>query len=305
MAQIADARSQLLADVLLEVLDVGDRPDQVELQAGTAGGLDREQLSRRVLPSRTTLLGIVKHLILVDAKAPVSFFAYPGKNSYLVPEGCQVHELASPSSNVVASLDGLAEALGATAATAELQQPSRPERPTGELTGESVCQAIGAALPEGAIVSDESQTSGVTLPASTAGAPHHDWLALTGGAIGQGLPVAVGAAVASPDRPVYALEADGSALYTIQSLWPMAHEQLTVTVYRYEPGCAWETHSHPEDQVTYIAEGGTVEFVVDGRPTPLSPGQLAVLPGGMPHSASVPTDGQRVVSINVWRLRSA
>jgi acetolactate synthase-1/2/3 large subunit len=85
-------------------------------------------------------------------------------------------------------------------------------------------------LPEGAIVSDESQTSGLTLAASTAGAPRHDLLALTGGAIGQGLPTAVGAAVACPDRPVFALEADGSALYTIQSLWTMAREQLNVTV---------------------------------------------------------------------------
>jgi quercetin dioxygenase-like cupin family protein len=81
-------------------------------------------------------------------------------------------------------------------------------------------------------------------------------------------------------------------------------EQLTVTVYRYEPGCAWEEHSHPEDQVTFIASGGTVDFVVDGVPTPLSAGELAVIPGGTPHSASVPADGERVVSLNVWRLRS-
>src|SRR3954471_7040251 len=81
-------------------------------------------------------------------------------------------------------------------------------------------------------------------------------------------------------------------------------EQLTVTVYRYEPGCAWEEHAHPEDQVTFIAEGGTVDFVVDGRATPLTAGQLAVIPGGIPHSASVPADGRRVVSVNVWRLRS-
>ncbi len=92
-----------------------------------------------------------------------------------------------------------------------------------------MCQAIGAVLPEGAIISDESQTSGVTLGAATAGAPRHDLLALTGGAIGQGLPVAVGAAVACPDRPVLALEADGSAMYTFQSLWTMAREQLNVT----------------------------------------------------------------------------
>jgi acetolactate synthase-1/2/3 large subunit len=93
-----------------------------------------------------------------------------------------------------------------------------------------VCQAIGALLPEGAIVSDECQTSGLTLAAATSGSPPHDLLALTGGAIGQGLPVAVGAAVACPDRPVLALEADGSAAYTIQSLWTMAREQLNVTV---------------------------------------------------------------------------
>jgi len=79
--------------------------------------------------------------------------------------------------------------------------------------------------------------------------------------------------------------------------------QLTVTVYRYEPGCAWETHSHPEDQVTYVTEGGTVDFVVDGRPAPLSPGELAIIPGGVPHSASVPADGETVVTLNVWRLR--
>ncbi len=81
-------------------------------------------------------------------------------------------------------------------------------------------------------------------------------------------------------------------------------EQLTVTVYRYEPGCAWETHAHPEDQITSVLEGGTVQFVVDGRPVPLGPGQLAVIPGDVPRSATVPTDGERVVTVNVWRLRS-
>jgi quercetin dioxygenase-like cupin family protein len=81
-------------------------------------------------------------------------------------------------------------------------------------------------------------------------------------------------------------------------------DQLTVTVYRYEPGCEWETHAHDEDQVTFVAEGGTVDFVVDGRPSPLSAGELAIIPGGVPHSASVPRDGERVITLNVWRLRS-
>jgi acetolactate synthase-1/2/3 large subunit len=111
-----------------------------------------------------------------------------------------------------------------------MQPRSVPPRPEGPLTADKVCQAIGAVLPEGTILSDEAITSAGALPASTAGAPRHDWLTLTGGAIGQGLPVAVGAAVACPDRPVIALEADGSALYTIQSLWTMAREQLDVTV---------------------------------------------------------------------------
>ncbi|HWD75820.1 MAG TPA: acetolactate synthase large subunit, partial [Solirubrobacteraceae bacterium] len=178
----------------------------------------------------TVQLDGLSHLILVDAKAPVSFFAYPGRDSYLVPDGCEVHELAAPDTDVLAALEALVEALGAGAAQPQRQAAARPERPTGALTAESVCQAIGAVLPENAIVSDESVTSGATLPAATAGGPPHDWLTLTGGAIGQGLPVAVGAAVACPDRPVLALEADGSALYTIQSLWTMAREQLNVTV---------------------------------------------------------------------------
>jgi acetolactate synthase-1/2/3 large subunit len=172
----------------------------------------------------------LKHLVLVDAKAPVSFFAYPGKKSYLVPDGCEVHELAAPEQDALGGLEALAEAVGADRTEPVVQPASRPERPTGELTADSVCQAIGAVLPEGAIVSDESQTSGVTLATHTAGAPRHDVLALTGGAIGQGLPVAVGAAVACPGRPVLALEGEGSAMYTIQSLWTMAREELDVTV---------------------------------------------------------------------------
>src|SRR3954463_9827440 len=171
----------------------------------------------------------LKHLILVDAKAPVSFFAYPGKKSYLVPDGCEVHELAGPADDTLGSLAALVDAVGAGGAPVAIQEPVRPARPTGQLDADKVCQAIAAVLPEGAIVSDESQTSGVTLAAHTAGAPRHDLLALTGGAIGQGLPVAVGAAIACPDRPVIALEGDGSAMYTIQSLWTMAREELNVT----------------------------------------------------------------------------
>jgi acetolactate synthase-1/2/3 large subunit len=172
----------------------------------------------------------LEFLILAGATAPYSSFAYEGKDSSLVPAGCEALELSPPTSDVVRSLEDLVDALDAGKSAPALQTRSVPPRPQGPLTAAKVCQAIGATLPEGAILSDEALTSALTLPASTAGAPRHDWLTLTGGAIGQGLPVALGAAVACPDRPVIALEADGSSMYTFQSLWTMAREQLNVTV---------------------------------------------------------------------------
>jgi acetolactate synthase-1/2/3 large subunit len=170
-----------------------------------------------------------RHLVLVDARSPVSFFAYPDKPSDLVPEGCEVHVLAGAADDVVGALSALAEVVGAPADAASLAPASRPPRPTGALTAEAVANALGALLPEGAIVSDEANTSGLWAPAATAGAPRHDWLTLCGGAIGQGLPLATGAAVACPDRKVVALEADGSAMYTMQALWTHAREGLDVT----------------------------------------------------------------------------
>jgi acetolactate synthase-1/2/3 large subunit len=171
----------------------------------------------------------LRHLIVVDSKAPVSFFAYPGKASYLVPEGCEVHTLASDSEDAPLALEVVADELGAPAEGATRQPASPPDLPSGDLTAQAVAQAVGALLPEGAIVSDEANTSGLFAPALTAGAPRHDWLCLTGGAIGQGMPLATGAAVACPDRKVISLEADGSALYTIQALWTQAREGLDVT----------------------------------------------------------------------------
>jgi acetolactate synthase-1/2/3 large subunit len=110
-----------------------------------------------------------------------------------------------------------------------LQPASRPDRPTGPISGASIADALGALLPQGAIVADEAQTGGLWAAGATAGAPRHDWLTLTGGAIGMGMPLATGAAVACPDRPVINLEADGSAMYTLQSLWTQAREGLDVT----------------------------------------------------------------------------
>ena len=169
-----------------------------------------------------------QHLVLVDAKSPVSFFAYPGKASDLVPEGCQVHTLSSPAQDAAASLHKLAAALGANGVQPPLAPALRPGRPRGPLTAPKVCKAVGHLLPDNAIVIDEAITSGLMLGVMTQGCPRHDLITLTGGAIGQGLPNAVGAAIACPDRPVIALIGDGTAMYTIQALWTMAREQLHV-----------------------------------------------------------------------------
>jgi acetolactate synthase-1/2/3 large subunit len=200
-------------------------PARLERGAGIAP-VDR--LANQVEAAAGQLAG-VRHLILAGATAPVSFFAYPGKPSTPVPGDCQVHVLAAPGDDVPGALAALAE-LVAAGTPPVLQQPWRPALPDERaLTAQTAAEVIGALLPEAAIVCDEANTSGIFLPGATAGAPPHDWLTLTGGAIGQGLPLATGAAIACPGRPVLALEADGSAMYTISALWTHAREQLDIT----------------------------------------------------------------------------
>lgn len=177
----------------------------------------------------TAQLAGLRHLILVGTASPVSFFAYPGRPSDLVPDGCQVHVLTDRAESGPEAIAALAEDLGVDASGARPVPESRPQRPTGALTGQTLAEAVGAVLPEGAIVVDEAQTGGIWAAPATAGCPPHDWLTLTGGAIGFGMPVATGAAVAAPDRPVINLQADGSAMYTLQSLWTQAREGLDVT----------------------------------------------------------------------------
>jgi acetolactate synthase I/II/III large subunit len=163
-----------------------------------------------------------RHLILAGARSPVAFFAYPNMPGDLVPTGAKVHALPE------GQLEGIADSLGAPEVS---ESPSTsPELPSGPLRSDNWASVIGTLLPENAIISDEANTSGLLLPDATAASPPHDVLTLTGGAIGQGLPVAVGAAIAAPHRPVVALQADGSALYTISALWTMAREQLDITV---------------------------------------------------------------------------
>jgi acetolactate synthase-1/2/3 large subunit len=170
-----------------------------------------------------------RHLILAGAQPPVSFFAYPDTPSWLTPDDCEIHTLAAPGDDALAALAALVDELAAGDEPAALQEALPMELPGGALTPEAVHRSIAAQLPEHAIISDEAITGGFGMLHHTRGAPPHDWLQLMGGSIGQGLPLATGAALACPDRKVIALEGDGSAMYTIQALWTQAREGLDVT----------------------------------------------------------------------------
>ena len=173
-----------------------------------------------------TLAG-VKHEILVGAQRPVGFFAYPNKPSLMYPEDAQVHVLARLEHDLPATLEALAAELGAEPVAAPTGVRGGVAK--GAISSRSVGASLSALLPEGAIVVDESVSFGRALYPSTHHAAPHDWVQLTGGAIGDGLPLATGAAVACPDRRVVTLQADGSAMYTVQARWTQARERLDVT----------------------------------------------------------------------------
>ncbi|THD56047.1 acetolactate synthase large subunit [Phenylobacterium sp.] len=169
-------------------------------------------------------------MVYAGTAMPVAFFAYPDRPSVLVPEGCKTLTLAERSEDAVAGLTALADALDAPKEGA-VQPLALPDAaPTGKLTAYAVGASIARHMPEGAIVCDDSVTSGAGVAAAAATARPHEVLALTGGAIGAGLPLAIGAAVAAPDAKVLSLNGDGAAMYTIQALWTMARENLDITV---------------------------------------------------------------------------
>lgn len=179
------------------------------------------------------MLADFKHVILIGAKAPVGFFAYPGVPNRLLPQACEVHRLSRPEDDAITVLKQLVEAIGGNNIDPVLQDLQQPVLPTGELTPQSIGQTITATLPDNSIIVDESITSGLGLLAITANAAPHDWLFNTGGSLGQGMPVATGAAIACPDRKILSLEADGSGMYTLQALWTQARESLDVTTVIY------------------------------------------------------------------------
>lgn len=247
---VADAAAALGADGSAALFLGGRalRQDALEqagrIAAATGARLISETFSARlqrgagrVTPERLPYFGEMAseflhgldRIIFVGAEPPVSFFAYPGKPSWLSPEGADLITLAGPRADAVGALRRLADVLEAPAAPANVQAPVVPPAADGSLDAQSLGAVLASLMPENAIVVDEAATAGLAIFPMTQGAPKHDWLMLTGGSIGQGLPLAAGAAVACPERKVIALQADGSAMYTVQALWTMARENLDVT----------------------------------------------------------------------------
>jgi acetolactate synthase I/II/III large subunit len=178
-------------------------------------------------------LGGTEQMIMVGSRPPVSFFAYPNKPSWCVPVLCELIYLSHPHEDGVAALRDLADALGAPRESSVRAALQLPDLPTGSLNSLSVAQIIARLTPDHAIYADESNTSGLPLLMMLARGRPHSHLPLAGGSIGQGLPLAVGAALAAPDRKVVCLHGDGGAAYTMQALWTMAREKLDVTTVIY------------------------------------------------------------------------
>lgn len=173
----------------------------------------------------------VTQMVLCGAKQPVAFFAYPNKPSILTPDGMGITKLAGVEQDVEGALEALAGELGALqTAPGHVAGSDKPTAPSGAITLDKIAAVLGAMLPENAVVVDESVTSGRGFFPLTSEAPPHSWLNGMGGSIGYAMPVSIGAAVAAPDRKIVTLEGDGSGMYTIQSLWTMARENLDITV---------------------------------------------------------------------------
>jgi acetolactate synthase-1/2/3 large subunit len=246
-ARIAEAAKLLRANKAVIILgNDALRPELRALARGVADAVGAHLLApvgnRRIDKGRGTVpieripfsldlaVGCLAHYdtaIMIGCKAPVAFFAYPGKPSELLPSHCKSLVLANPEDDASDALQRLAGRLGATPAPPPSATPAvLPEN--GRLSPARIGEVIAALLPENAIVCDESVTVGRGFFSTSDAAAAHSWLQITGGAIGTGVPMATGAAIACPDRQVIALVGDGSALYTIQALWTQARENLDV-----------------------------------------------------------------------------
>ena len=175
-------------------------------------------------------------LVLAGNKPPVTFFAFPGRTSHLTPENCETHILASPSEDVVDALERVARALEAPAEPTRQKAEPIPAPPTDEMSLANLALAVGRNIRDGDIVVDEGLTAGWAIYPVSQGAPAHDWLFITGGAIGWGAPAATGAAVACADRKVLCLHGEGGLMYTVQALWTQAKENLDVVTVVFSNG---------------------------------------------------------------------
>ena len=193
-------------------------------------GQGRVPVDRLPYPVDAALAALagVRHLVLVGSRAPVAFFAYPGKPGRLVPPECAVHVLTRPEQDGPDALARLVDALAAPA-IAPPDPGRRPEPARGAVSAEAFMSTLSALMPEHAVLVDEGVTFGRGFFPNSFAAPPHDWVQLTGGAIGDGLPLATGAALGAPGRRVIGLQADGSGMYTLQALWTQARERLDVT----------------------------------------------------------------------------
>jgi acetolactate synthase I/II/III large subunit len=202
-------------------------PTQVPRMARGAGRIPVDRIPY-VVDSALKVLEETRHLVLAGAKAPVGFFAYPGKPGKLWPRDCEVHVLARVEDDVVAALEALADELAAPRNVPIREDVPKPELYGGPFKPEPFGRTLAALLPENAIVAEDAVTSGRALFPQTWAAAPHDWIQITGGAIGHAFPAATGAAVACPDRKVVCLQADGAGMYSLQSLWTQAREKLDV-----------------------------------------------------------------------------
>ena len=193
-------------------------PTQVSRMARGRGRVPVDRIPY-VVDNALKVLAGTRHVILVGAKPPTAFFAYPGKPSLTSPPDAVTHVLARPEQDAVAALEWLADELGAAKNPPMMDGSPRPEIVRGRFEPAAFASTLGALLPENCVVVEDAVTSGRALFAPTFGAAPHDWLQNTGGAIGVGFPCATGAALASPGRKVVCLQADGAGMYTLQALW--------------------------------------------------------------------------------------
>ena len=255
-------------------------PTHVPRMARGRGRVPVERLPY-VVDAALNVLARIKHVILVGAKPPVGFFAYPGKPSLMTPQDCEITVLARPEQDAVAALQWLADEIGAPHVVPIKEAGPKPRIVRGPFEPEAFGMTLAALLPENAIVADDAVTSGRALFPVTFNAAPHDWIQSTGGAIGHAFPCATGAAVACPDRKVVCLQADGAGMYSLQALWTQARERLDVAnvvfanrVYKIlfgelrsedaEPGRASNNLfdlGHPELDWVSLAKGMGVEAV--------------------------------------------